>query len=141
MWPERLAVLSPDLEFQSAASEDAIGVAERATGVGFPDELRSFLLEADGLRGKHRVGLVWPSARIAKDNSEFRHNADFATLYMPFNPLLFFGDAGNGDQFAFAIVGGEVRGRDISFGTTRTTAGSGWRPRWSVTSSGGSRAV
>lgn len=31
---------------------------------------------------------------------------------MPFDPLLFFGDAGNGDQFAFRLVSG-LRDKDI----------------------------
>jgi hypothetical protein len=33
----------------------------------------------------------------------FRRDPDFARLYMPFQPLLFFADAGNGDQFAFVM--------------------------------------
>ena len=33
--------------------------------------------------------------------------------YMPFDCLLFFSDAGNGDQFAYTIAGGEVRRPDI----------------------------
>jgi hypothetical protein len=40
-------------------------------------------------------------ARIVDDNQLFRNNQDFIRLYMPFDPLLFFADAGNGDQFAF----------------------------------------
>jgi len=32
---------------------------------------------------------------------------------MPFDCLLFFADAGNGDQFAFAILNGESRRDDI----------------------------
>jgi hypothetical protein len=32
---------------------------------------------------------------------------------MPFDALLFFGDAGNGDQFAYGILDGEVRMPDI----------------------------
>jgi SMI1 / KNR4 family (SUKH-1) len=32
----------------------------------------------------------------------FRANPEFARLYMPFD-LLFFADAGNGDQFAFVL--------------------------------------
>ena len=39
----------------------------------------------------------------------FRANADFAELYMPFDALLFFADAGNGDQFAYAIQAGAIR--------------------------------
>jgi hypothetical protein len=37
------------------------------------------------------------------DNVEFRADATFARLYMPLEPLLFFADAGNGDQFAFVM--------------------------------------
>jgi hypothetical protein len=32
-----------------------------------------------------------------------RSSPDFANLYMPFEAMLFFADAGNGDQFAFVI--------------------------------------
>jgi hypothetical protein len=32
---------------------------------------------------------------------------------MPFDSFLFFGDAGNGDQFAFTICGGIVRRPDV----------------------------
>jgi hypothetical protein len=31
----------------------------------------------------------------------FRESPEFAAIYMPFDPLLFFADAGNGDQFGF----------------------------------------
>jgi hypothetical protein len=32
---------------------------------------------------------------------------------MPFDHLLFFADAGDGDQFAFGILNGEIRNPDI----------------------------
>ena len=32
---------------------------------------------------------------------------------MPFDPLLFFDDAENGDQFAFSILKGEIRRPDV----------------------------
>jgi hypothetical protein len=32
---------------------------------------------------------------------------------MSFNSLLFFADAGNGDQFAFAIRNGQIRSSDV----------------------------
>ncbi|MDQ4123150.1 MAG: SMI1/KNR4 family protein [Acidobacteriota bacterium] len=32
---------------------------------------------------------------------------------MPFDSLLFFADAGNGDQFAFRILKGEIRRNDV----------------------------
>jgi hypothetical protein len=50
--------------------------------------------------GAYELALVWDLDRIVTDNLEFRRNEQFRTLYMPFGPLLFLGDAGNGDQFA-----------------------------------------
>lgn len=35
-------------------------------------------------------------------------NPDFVDLYMPFDPLLLFGDEGNGDHFGYRILGGKV---------------------------------
>lgn len=77
-----------------------LAVVESALGTGLPADLRSLLSESDGIRGHHGLGLVWSSERILSDNVAFRTNAGFARLYMPFHPLLFFADAGNGDQFA-----------------------------------------
>ena len=37
------------------------------------------------------------------DNIRFRTDAELAQLYMPFDPVLFFADAGNGDQFALIL--------------------------------------
>ncbi|TDO54679.1 hypothetical protein EV643_101469 [Kribbella sp. VKM Ac-2527] len=49
--------------------------------------------------------LMWSAERIAQDNTRFRGSVDFAELYMPFDPLVFFSDAGNGDQFAVVMRG------------------------------------
>lgn len=77
--------------------------------VALPDDLRSLLAQSDGVEGIYGLGLVWSSARILDDNTRFRTFPAFRDLYMPFDPLLFFGDAGNGDQFAYTICGGKVR--------------------------------
>ncbi|WP_202919508.1 SMI1/KNR4 family protein [Saccharothrix deserti] len=60
------------------------------------------LLETDGVQGEYLVDVVWPLDRIAESNADFRSSADFADLYAPFDGLLFFGDNGGGDQFAFS---------------------------------------
>lgn len=52
------------------------------------------------MEGTHGLRLVWASAQIATENRTFRTYPDFARLYMPFDPLVFFADGGNGDQFA-----------------------------------------
>jgi hypothetical protein len=88
-------------------------VVEESLGVSLPGELRELLLESDGVLGEFGLGLVWPLERIERDNRSFRSTPAFRALYMPFDSLLFFGDAGNGDQFAFAILDGAVRNSDV----------------------------
>jgi SMI1-KNR4 cell-wall len=103
MWRERILGWTVNATFNDGAPEAAIDACETALGQTLPRELADLLRESDGVEGEYGLGLVWPVERIKKDNLEFRANVTFATLYMPFEPLLFFADAGNGDQFAFVI--------------------------------------
>lgn len=96
-------------QFRPPGSAGDLQRIEATLGVALPDDLRSLLMQSDGVDGIYGLGLVWPSARILEDNVKFRTYPDFRDLYMPFEPLLFFGDAGNGDQFAYTICGGRVR--------------------------------
>lgn len=101
MWRQRLMDLTKAATFADPLSAADIAEAERALGGQLPRPLVELLSETDGATGEHGLGLVWPLARIVKDNLVFRTNPEFQGLYMPFDPLLFFADAGNGDQFAF----------------------------------------
>jgi hypothetical protein len=69
--------------------------------VSVPADLRTLLSETDGLLGESWLDVVWTAERIADDNVLFRADDSFAQLYQPFDGLLFFGDNGGGDQFAF----------------------------------------
>ncbi|MGE5772148.1 MAG: SMI1/KNR4 family protein [Hyphomicrobiales bacterium] len=95
------------------ASESELVSAEDALGVRFPKQLRNCLLETDGMDDEYGFAIIWPLERIVRDNQQFRNNADFKELYMPFDCLLFFADAGDGDQFAFPIQAGEIRRDDV----------------------------
>lgn len=81
--------------------------------INLPEELRSLLLESDGIEGEFGLGLIWNCRRIIEDNLKFRNSSDFLDLYMPFEPLLFFADTGTGDQFAYAILNNHIRRHDI----------------------------
>jgi hypothetical protein len=85
---------------------------EQALGSQLAVDLRGLLNETDGVVGEDGVGVIWPSARIRDDNLHVRGSADLAALYMRFDSLLFFGDAGNGDQFAFRVLSNET-GPDV----------------------------
>jgi hypothetical protein len=104
MWRELVERVYPDHQFRGGATEAALLDAETRLGNQLPADLRGILAESDGVFGEYSLGLVWPVSRIVEDNLNFRSNPDFRELYMPFDQLLFFGDAGNGDQFAFRLV-------------------------------------
>jgi hypothetical protein len=91
--------------FRPPVTPEELRQCEAALGQPLPEELRALLAETNGVEGEYGLGLVWSAERIAADNSRFRRSPDFAELYMPFDPLVFFSDAGNGDQFAVVMRG------------------------------------
>jgi cell wall assembly regulator SMI1 len=101
MWIELAAAASPEAQFAPPAAAAAIDQIERQLGQQVPADLRALLLESDGILGEFDEDIVWTAERIAADNASFRANPSFAELYEPFDKLMFFGDNGGGDQFAF----------------------------------------
>jgi hypothetical protein len=112
-WRKHVGALCAEAAFRDPASSTDLAATERIVASSLPAELRELLRQTDGIKGRYGEGLIWPCARIAADNRLFRENEQFRDLYMPFDPLLFFADAGNGDQFAFPVCGGEVRRPDV----------------------------
>jgi hypothetical protein len=104
MWRELITGLTEDAKFSPPASDGELERAAAGLGGDLPKHLAELLSESDGVKGKYGLGLIWPLKRIVSDNLHFRSSADFKELYMPFEPLLFFADAGNGDQFAFVWI-------------------------------------
>lgn len=103
VWRDRILDWTDQAAFNHAATEEAIQACQTALSQELPRELADLLRESNGVEGEYGAGLIWPVERIRDDNLTFRTNAEFAALYMPFEPLLFFADAGNGDQFAFVM--------------------------------------
>ena len=114
MWLEFLRSLPGELAFQPPASAASLDEAEASLHTTLPAELRALLTESDGVKGVYGIDLLWPVRRLVANNILFRSDDPFRSLYMPFDHMLFFGDPGNGDQFAFAIDGdGTIRRSDI----------------------------
>ncbi|WUH99077.1 SMI1/KNR4 family protein [Spirillospora sp. NBC_00431] len=101
VWRELIGRLYDDAEFAAPAADDEIDQIERRLGRPVPDELRELLRQTDGVRADYESGLVWSVQEIIETNTEFRQSADFAELYMSFDQLMFMGDNGGGDQFAY----------------------------------------
>ncbi|QFX82232.1 SMI1/KNR4 family protein [Streptomyces sp. SYP-A7193] len=100
MWREIIEEF-PSVELREPATTQALDRIQAALGATLPTALRSLLLEADGVLDEYGTETIWSAERILSDNIAFRGDAQYRTLYMPFDPLLFFGDNGGGDQFAF----------------------------------------
>lgn len=94
-----------EAHFGDPATREALRDAEAVLGDPLPNGLRDLLAEANGIDGEYGLGLLWTAERIASDNRQFRTSAEFAELYMPFDGLVFFADAGNGDQFFVSLSG------------------------------------
>jgi hypothetical protein len=109
MWRELIHTLEPSATYFPGASELQLAAVEQALGVALPAELRQLLLETNGVSGTLGLQLVWSTEEIIKRNLEKRRDEVFRDSYMPFDHLLFFADAGNGDQFAFPIIGGSMK--------------------------------
>jgi hypothetical protein len=112
-WRQRIESLCPTATFSSPATAHELTATENAVGISLPRDLRGLLLETNGCLGEYGLGLIWTMDRIRADNLAFRSNRDFRELYMSFDSLLFFADAGNGDQFAFPVQSGEVRRQEV----------------------------
>jgi hypothetical protein len=112
-WRDLIVSITSKAEFAKPASQISIEHAEAVLNVRFPTELTSLLKESNGMQGEYGSAVLWPVERVEADNLKFRTFSDFKELYMPFDALLFFSDAGNGDQFAYTILRGEVRRGDI----------------------------
>jgi hypothetical protein len=109
----RIARLDEKISFAEPVSEERLVAAERDLGVQLPSALRGVFRETDGVAGAYESALVWPLERIVRDNLWFRAYPDYRELFMPFDRLLFFADAGNGDQFAHPISAAMVCRPDV----------------------------
>lgn len=113
MWQNAVQKLTGRYHFRSPASADSIAHIENLLHLIFPNELKALLQESDGIAGDYGIEAIWSTDQIHEMNIKFRRNPDFKQLYMSFDELLFFGDAGNGDLFAFIVLAGAVRRQDI----------------------------
>ena len=113
MWRELIQTVAPEARFNEPAPAEAILAAEAGLGVRLPGELRTLLSESDGVEGKFDAGVIWPVDVIRAQNLTFRTRPDFRDLYMPFDCVLFFADAGDGGQFFYALHDGSVKRTDV----------------------------
>ncbi|GGW58534.1 SMI1/KNR4 family protein [Streptomyces lucensis JCM 4490] len=101
MWRQAATAVFPDVGFRRPVQASELVAAQTRLRRTLPAELRQLLLESDGVIGHLHVDTIWPLDQIVERNLLFWSDQTFTQLYMPFDALLFFGDNGGGDQFAF----------------------------------------
>ncbi|MFF7239689.1 SMI1/KNR4 family protein [Streptomyces collinus] len=104
MWKEAAAEALPEVELRAPVDATALAEAERRLRRSLPAQLTALLMETNGMVGEYGTDVVWSLDRIVEQNLLFWSPDTFPGLYMPFDPLLFFGDNGGGDQFAFVLT-------------------------------------
>jgi hypothetical protein len=120
MWREFIREHHPELEsiagnepgpkFASGATPQDIQLVEQHLGVHLPDTLKELLAESNGVLVVFGTHLIWTTDEIVQRNLEMRQTQSYQEIYMPFEHLLFFADAGvDGIQFAFGIIQGQIK--------------------------------
>jgi hypothetical protein len=104
-WRQRLRAWSRGIQLMAPALSPELAATEAALGTKLPAELRAILAATNGVRTIDAIP-IWPTRTIVESNRLFRE--ELADVYMPFDSLLFFGDNGKGDHYAYRIVRGEV---------------------------------
>jgi hypothetical protein len=116
VWTSWLQGFDDSVEIRLADPVDALVLAraEHQLGLTLPTDLRSLLAETDGITDAADVELVWAAERIAEENLGLRRDHETPAVPRGGGDLLFFGDTGSEDLFAYRISGdGEVSGPDV----------------------------
>ncbi|CAI9396625.1 SMI1/KNR4 family protein [Niallia sp. Sow4_A1] len=114
MWKEFVNSISKDYHFKDPVTKIELAQIQKELNVELPEELTAIFNETNGVFDNRNCPLVWSASQIMKDNLFYRNFEDYRDIYMPFDNLLFFSDAGNGDLFCYAILkNGTIEKTDI----------------------------
>lgn len=114
MWKEFVNSISKEHHFKDPASRFEITQIQKELNVELPEELAALFNETNGVFDNWNCPLIWSTHQIIKDNLFYRNFEGYRDIYMPFDNLFFFSDAGNGDLFCYAILkNGNIEKNDI----------------------------
>jgi hypothetical protein len=110
---ETASLCFDDCKFFPPVLPRAIAVAEAELGCALPDDLKQLYSETDGVDAHYGTNLVMPLQEALEENETLRKSPDLRDLYMPFDHMLVFGGAGNGDLFFIPICADGSLGRGV----------------------------
>jgi hypothetical protein len=112
-WRSFVQNLSPGCTLFPPAAPEQITHLETVLGTTLPGKLKELLLQTNGIWGETGEHLIWSVQEMEKNNLFFWNDSSFLKDHMPFNCLLFFGDDGGGDQYAYRILAGAIPDFDV----------------------------
>jgi len=112
-WRDLLGGLFDDAEFSDPIGPADMYAVEAAFSVSLPEDLQALMAETNGITAHYGTAVLWPTAEIIQRNREMRETEDFRSLYMPFEPLLFVGEGGNGDLYGYRGLAGRIETLDV----------------------------
>ncbi|MGG3641152.1 SMI1/KNR4 family protein [Bacillus gobiensis] len=112
-WKNYIRNFSEEYHFKDPATRAEVDQIKEELHVQLPNKLLEIFNETNGVFDEYGCPLIWSTAQIIEDNLFFRNFEEYKDIYMPFDHLLFFADAGNGDLFAYIILNGSVQTDDI----------------------------
>ncbi len=110
MWRNLVLESVADCVFFLPATAEQLALVERDLDSSLPSDLKSLLEESNGVMDTYGLHIVWNTEEIRKYNST-THNQYFRERLSTL--LLFFADAGNGDEYAVHVTDHEVQQPDI----------------------------
>jgi len=111
MWKDLIQNISTGCIYGEPASIEDIEVLEKLFSIQIPKELRSLLYETNGINDSYGYSLIWSIEKITRENLNLGERLE--DVYLPFNNLLFFADARNGDMFGYSISDRSIKQNDI----------------------------
>ena len=113
MWKEYIQSATLVIILQSPQLNLTLIKSKEQLDVDLPTDLLELFSETNGVFDEFNCPLIWSTNQIIKDNLFFRTFNDYKDIYMPFDHLFFFSDAGNGDLFGFPILNGSIQRDDV----------------------------
>jgi hypothetical protein len=101
MWRELSQSLYPNCTFFAPSSVQQIEEAQAALSVVIPSELKSLLLESDGIVDEWKQGPILPAAKIKDLNLDFR--SKLGHIYPAFYSRLFIAKGAGGDLWGYKV--------------------------------------
>lgn len=112
-WKNYIESISKEYHFKAPATKAEVTLFRDELNVELPGKLLELVHETNGIFDRYECPLIWSTKQIVEDNLFFRNFDDYKDIYMPFDHLLFFSDAGNGDLFGYRILNGRIQDDEI----------------------------